>query len=179
MTHQGLDWLDKPSREGQYSQINPAGRFAVHLVGHMHEEIIRGYSQRGGAIVRHWQGNSLFGLEHYGDQEKQDRRHGYSAGTITFEESGAAVLRHWPLAATHDSVVGWRFIPDHNACILDDDGGTHPERILEPSKPGNGGGPTVVVPTKPPADLIARQLGENHGRWVGEAWDKSWAGEIE
>ena len=110
MTHQGLGWLDKPSREGQYSQINPAGRFAVHLVGHMHEEIIRGYSQRGGAIVRHWQGNSLFGLEHYGDQEKQDRRHGYSAGTITFEESGAAVLRHWPSYALAWSVVPISFL---------------------------------------------------------------------
>ena len=179
MTHQGLDWLDQPSREQQYSHINPAGRFAVHLYGHMHDEIIRGYQQRGGAIVRHWQGNSLFGLEHYGDQQNQDRRHGYAAGTIEFDEQGGAVLRHWPRKAVLDSVVGCRFAPDHEHCILEDDGGTKPEKILEPAQPGSGGGPTVVVPTPPSPELVAQQLGDNFGRWVADVWKKSWAGEVE
>jgi hypothetical protein len=179
MTHQGLDWLDKPSREQQYSHINPAGRFAVHLHGHMHEEMIRGYQQRGSATVRAWQGDSLFGLEHYGEQQNQERRHGYAAGTIEFDEAGGAVLRHWPRAAVHDSVSGWRLVPDHVSCHLEDDGGTEPELILKSAPPGSGGGPTVVVPTRPSAELVAQQLGDNYGRWVAEAWEKSWAGEVE
>lgn len=178
MTHQGPDWLDQPSRDHAYSQINPAGRFAIHLYGHMHEEVIRGYQHRGGPLVRHWQGNSLFGLEHYGDQKKQDRRHGYAAGTIEFDEQGGAVLRHWPQTAIQDRVNGWRFDRDGTNCILQDDGGTKPESILEPAPSGSPGSPKVVVPTKPSPKLIAQQLGDNYGRWVADAWENSWAGEV-
>lgn len=43
-----------------YPEINPAGRFAVHLFGHMHENVIRSQSHGGGPMVRQWQGPSLF-----------------------------------------------------------------------------------------------------------------------
>ena len=77
MTHQGPDWLDMQSRNDDYSHINPAGRFAVHLFGHMHEEFIRGESSRGGPTRRHWLGNSLFSREPFENQPGLERRHGY------------------------------------------------------------------------------------------------------
>ena len=40
MTHQGPEWLSNHSREDVYREINPAGRFAVHLFGHMHENVV-------------------------------------------------------------------------------------------------------------------------------------------
>ena len=177
MTHQGPDWLDQPSREQEYSAINPAGRFAVHLYGHMHEESIRGSQSRGGPLVRHWQGNSLFGLKHYGDQQKQARRHGYAAGTITFDDAGGAELRHWPRVAVHDPVNSWRFDRDTRACRLEEDGGTTPESILQPLVSTSG--TRTVVPTRPSPERVAEQMAENFGRWAAAEWEKNWSGEIE
>ena len=80
MTHHPPLWLDDRSRENVYPDINKPGRFAVHLFGHMHEQMLSTYSQKGGS-PRGWaQACSLFGMEHYGDLQKEDRRHGYSAG---------------------------------------------------------------------------------------------------
>jgi hypothetical protein len=127
LTHQGPEWLDGRSRT-MYPEINPAGRFAVHLFGHMHETVVRALSQGGGRPLRQWQGNSLFGLEHFGDPPRKDRRHGYGAGRIEFGLA-EAVLRFWPRNATCDA-NGWRFIPDHASCVLrEEDGGTAPESI--------------------------------------------------
>ena len=78
--------------------------------------------------MRAWQGCSLFGLEHYGDQQQEDRRHGYAAGTLQFDD-GRTLLRHWPRLATFDEVNGWRFTRDEESCILQDDGGTKPEVV--------------------------------------------------
>jgi hypothetical protein len=128
LTHQGRDWLDKTSREEAYPEINPAGRFAVHLFGHMHENVLRTFSQGGGKSLRQWQGPSLFGMEKYGDPPRKDRRHGYSLGRI--EVNGdVASIRVWPRLAKHDAVNGWRLIRDEAACVLELDGGTRPEQI--------------------------------------------------
>lgn len=123
MTHQGPEWLDANSRDSVYPEINPAGRFAVHVFGHMHENVVRGSSVGGGKMRWQWQGNSLFGLEKFGDPPTIDRRHGYSAGTIDFNGHSAG-MRHWPRNAIKDD-NGWRFERDTKNCVLDEnDGGT-------------------------------------------------------
>ena len=66
MTHQPPEWLDDPSRKKQYLEINPPGRFAVHLFGHMHEEIDSRTIQSAVGRSAVWQGCSLFGMEDYG-----------------------------------------------------------------------------------------------------------------
>jgi hypothetical protein len=134
MTHQGFDWLDQPSQTDAYPEINPAGRFAVHLFGHMHENIVRGSIIGGGKPIYHWQGNSLFAMEPIGDIPRLERRHGYSAGTISFDlNEGKAELRHWPRKAINKGPNGWLIDRDGDSCVLDkakDDGGT--EVILIP-----------------------------------------------
>ena len=91
LTHQGPEWLDDRGRDEVYPEINPAGRFAVHLFGHMHENVVRSTSTGGGKPLRQWQGNSLFSMEPIetpsgGKQiERRDgsnsRRHRPSCGT--------------------------------------------------------------------------------------------------
>jgi hypothetical protein len=64
-SHQPPEWLDEPSQTEEYVEINPPGRFAVHLFGHMHDELIRNYSIGGAAVQRVGQGRSLFGKEEH------------------------------------------------------------------------------------------------------------------
>lgn len=128
LTHQGPSWLDAPSKTQVYPEINPGGRFAVHLFGHMHETAIRSTSVGGGKPIRLWQTSSLFGLEKFGEPPTFDRRHGYSAGRIEFS-SDQITIRQWPRRATKDA-NGWRFDPDNENCVLvEADGGTEPEVV--------------------------------------------------
>jgi hypothetical protein len=128
MTHQGPEWFDEISFNQDYSEVNPSGRFGVHLFGHMHENTLRSTATGGGSIVRQWQGNSLFGLEKFGDPPRLDRRHGYAAGRIEFETDRASI-RHWPRRAIKDQ-NGWRFTPDHDSCVLlESESCTNPEHL--------------------------------------------------
>ena len=138
MTHQGPDWLDPNSAEA-YTEINPAGRFAVHLFGHMHESALRSTATGGGKVVRLWQGKSLFGLEKFGEPPQIERRHGYGAGRIEFDSDGGTIC-HWPRRAIKDA-NGWRFDPDHESCVLvEGDSRTEPERLdVGTTKPKSGG----------------------------------------
>jgi hypothetical protein len=135
LTHQGREWFD-PRSQQEYPEINPAGRFAVHLFGHMHETVVRSTSHGGGKPVREWQGCSLFGLEKFGDPPRLNRKHGYGAGRIEFGRR-QAMLRLFPRRAVRDA-NGWRFIPDQESCVLKDDGGTAPEPIGRLQAPRHG-----------------------------------------
>jgi hypothetical protein len=109
-------------------------------------------------------------MEHYGDAEKEDRRHGYSAGRLQFEEN-REILRHWPRRATYDPVNGPRFIRDEENCVLDEsDGGTHPDEI--PLVRGGAGDPRDRL-----EDVMAQSL-DNYHRHVQKHWDDRWSGEI-
>jgi internalin A len=131
LTHQGPEWLDERLRNEAYPEINPAGRFAVHLFGHMHENVARSTSLGGGKPLRQWQACSLFGMEKFGEPPTFDRRHGYSAGRIEFS-GGSATIRQWPRRATRD-MNGWRFDRDTESCVLvESDGGTQPEEFQIP-----------------------------------------------
>jgi predicted MPP superfamily phosphohydrolase len=130
MTHQGRNWLDNRSSKEVYPEINPAGRFGVHLFGHMHKNIVRGRSLVGGKVSWQWQGNSLFGMGKYGEPPSYARRHGYSAGILQVDGSHRASLRYWPRKANKSNVNGWRFERDGANTVLEDtDGGTPPAEI--------------------------------------------------
>jgi hypothetical protein len=169
MTHQGPDWLDETSGKSVYPEINPAGRFAVHLFGHMHENVVRGSSVGGGKIRWQWQGNSIFGMEKFGDPPSIDRRHGYSVGTIDLEEK-VGKLRHWPRKATRDS-NGLRFERDVESCVLDEtDGATHVtvfELIARANKPG----PTGTQRVELSLSISERQLLEIYLQAARKQWD--------
>ena len=128
LTHQGPQWLSKSSSGSILSEINPAGRFAVHLFGHEHELHAESRALAGGRSRNLWQGASLFGLEKYGEPPKTDRRHGYSAGRLEFSDT-RATLRLWPRKAVNDT-NGWRFIPDHERSVLPDDESTSPIEVV-------------------------------------------------
>ena len=123
MTHQGPNWLTPGSRAELEREINPPGRFAVHLFGHEHQLELESRERAGSKAWRTWQGSSLFGLEKMGDPPVLDRRHGYSVGRLDFWQ-GRGSLRLWPRKAVDNP--GWRFIPDHEAVELDDGGATAP-----------------------------------------------------
>ncbi|MCX7428762.1 MAG: hypothetical protein NTW96_24440 [Planctomycetia bacterium] len=120
--------MDEQSRDREYPEINPAGRFAVHLFGHMHQSAHCAVSVGGGPIVRTWQGHSLFGLEHFGENIKEERCHGYSAGQIEFGEE-CGLIRHWPRVARRHGPNGWIIIPDYESGLLEDNQGTRPEPV--------------------------------------------------
>lgn len=128
LTHQGPDWLDSDSRTRIYTEINPAGRFAVHLFGHMHDNVLSSVALGGGSALRTWQGHSLFGLEHYGDGKLESRRHGYAAGQIQVK-GNAGLIRHWPRVAKQYQQDGWLIIPDYESCILQNDQGTRADPV--------------------------------------------------
>jgi predicted MPP superfamily phosphohydrolase len=127
LTHQPPNWLDGRSRKA-FSEIAPAGRFVVHLCGHMHKNDMRGESTGGGPTRNCWQGCSLFGLEQYGDEKKENRVHGYSAGFIEID-GNSGNLRHWPRLARFHQENGWEIIPDHVSCSLRQDEGTPPATV--------------------------------------------------
>jgi tetratricopeptide (TPR) repeat protein len=128
LTHQGPDWLTTEARKHGESEIAPAGRFAVHLFGHMHETEIS-YIKKGGNpnAVRLCQGCSVFGMEYFGEPPTLERRHGYTVGRIELSDENAH-LRLWPRIATN-ATGPWRFIPDHVHGHLQADQGTAPETI--------------------------------------------------
>ena len=124
ITHHGPDWLDRHSREFMYDQINPAGSFALHLFGHMHESCARGYSAGFGKVRWHWQGSSLFGMEHFGEEAERTRNHGYSAGVLELDGESLE-MRIFPRRGVPPT---WRFEPDVTGAILEEDWGA-PIRI--------------------------------------------------
>lgn len=169
LTHHGPDWLDTRFQE-HYPEINPAGRFAVHLFGHMHETLTRTTIIGGGKPLRQWQGNSLFGLEKYGDPPKAERRHGYLAGSIEFGNAGTTI-RHWPRRAT-PRPNGWRLVPDHDAAELLDDNGTAPELVAGLGLPQVQETQTLSAPLSVPSSLPPRNvLLSSYTRIARPLWD--------
>jgi predicted MPP superfamily phosphohydrolase len=111
MTHHPRFWLNSKAQE-ELDQINAQGRFVVHLHGHMHEFVGKSRSLVGGDAKRSWQGDSLFGLEHYekNDGRKEERSHGYSIGQIRIETRNTGAVRIWPRKAQkHEG--RWIFCP--------------------------------------------------------------------
>jgi hypothetical protein len=111
LTHQGPEWLNEHSQETSYAEIHSADQFALHLYGHMHEHQGQSIGRIGGSSRRTCQGCSLFGMEYFGKDQKEERRHGYSIGQIEVEGS-AGKLRIWPRAAVKSQTDGWFLTAD-------------------------------------------------------------------
>jgi predicted phosphodiesterase len=90
LTHQGPDWLTVDAKKHGETEIAPAGRFALHLFGHMHEAKIETIRKIGNSKAT-WlcQGSSAFGMELFGEPPKEMRSHGYAAGRIDFDQNQA------------------------------------------------------------------------------------------
>jgi predicted MPP superfamily phosphohydrolase len=104
LTHQPVDWLSRESITYWNSDINPAGRFDVHLYGHMHEPASSSIALGGSSARTSIQAASMFGLTYVGEKEGE-RIHGYSVARIRVSEEGHE-LRVWPRA--------WRRIQSGN-----------------------------------------------------------------
>ena len=155
LTHQGPDWLTPDAKKHGDSEIAPAGRFALHLFGHIHEAGYK-YIHIGGSAnaVRLLQGCSVFGMEQFGEPPTTKRSHGYAAGRIDFNPEHAS-FRIWPRIATDmPKGTGWRYIPDHTHLVLTDGLSTAPEmlplRSLKKSIPIQPGSETQATPTATP-----------------------------
>lgn len=77
VTHQPLDWLSPKSVEVWRREIDPPGRFDIHLFGHMHEPFSESKAESGAGTRHAMQAPSLFGMEKLADGQTV-RIHGYS-----------------------------------------------------------------------------------------------------
>jgi len=93
LTHHPIDWLHPNSQSIWKSDINPAGRFDIHLFGHNHQPLASSLATGGSRIVTSIQGASIFGLEYV--EDSTERIHGYSLARLTISDSSRE-LRLWP-----------------------------------------------------------------------------------
>src|ERR1017187_5970326 len=152
LTHQPPDWLTKDSREDLRGEI--AVYFNAHLFGHMHESRYQSAAEAGGPIYRTCQGMSLFGMEYFGEDQKKERLHGYSAGKIELQGDEGS-LELWPRKASRPGGGPWNFASASDAFFLTDEH-TNAEAfklwnpVPPPSAPNNNSG-GAAGGTIPPA----------------------------
>ncbi|WP_269792813.1 metallophosphoesterase [Stenotrophomonas sp. Iso1] len=108
ITHHPVDWLHQSSQNEWSRDINPAGRFDLHLFGHMHEHQTRSIAFGGGQRSQSIQASSLFGLEY--DDGKRVRIQGYSAGALTL--SPERRFTSWPRKLLEISGGDVKYVPD-------------------------------------------------------------------
>lgn len=116
LTHHPIEWLDNDGKDAIRGEIALPGRFALHLCGHLHEATYTQISEGGAKSRLTLQGRSLFGMETY-DDGQIERLHGYSAGTIEFENSRFLCL--WPRASFRQQAGDLKIIPDHSMDVND------------------------------------------------------------
>ncbi len=93
VTHHPVGWLHPESQADWNSEINPPGRFDIHLYGHMHEAFSLSSSVAGSPIRTSYQAASIFGLSFV--DGKTDRIHGYCVSRIDLS-GRPSELRIWP-----------------------------------------------------------------------------------
>ena len=119
MTHQPATWLHKDSPASWDADLNPSGRFDLHLFGHMHEPDVSSIAHGGGLTRRNVQAASLFGLERYGDGHV--RLQGYSANQITIEGAERR-FTSWPRRLTVVADGRMKLTPDHSQDVDENTG---------------------------------------------------------
>jgi hypothetical protein len=134
MTHHPPDWLSPRRASTCSARSSTPGRFNAHIFGHMHEHMATTLSVGGAAPRRQIQGNSLFGLETFGDG-KLDRRHGYAAGKHHRRRPRRGQPAIWPRVAKKHAAGHWRIVQDLDAFELGDDQATRPEPLPFTRKP--------------------------------------------
>jgi len=120
VTHQPSSWFRKTSPATWDNDLDPAGRFDLHLFGHMHEPETRATQHGGGPSRRRVQAASLFGLESYGDGHR--RIQGYSINRLEIDGTGRK-LTSWPRRLIEVTGGRWKLAPDNSQDIDEESGG--------------------------------------------------------
>ncbi len=149
LTHHPPDWLNEESQDDLDGEIYQPGRFALHLFGHRHDAHLTSLAVGGDDPRRRLQGRSLFAMDGHGEENKKERKHGYSLGQLRIED-GRAHMRIWPHKALERDRV-WRMVPNHDDFDLPDDIGTARMTVKESIQPrkersGGNGAPPAGVP---------------------------------
>ncbi len=124
LTHHPPEWLHPQARQEFRQEVDPAGRFAAHFFGHMHEGTATSTAHGGGHARHALQGASLFGLEeHHGPGGRGvTRLHGFSAGRFELLPGAAqARVRVFP-RRMFTSAGGRKIDRDVSAYHLDERG---------------------------------------------------------
>lgn len=155
MTHQPAGWLHGDSLETWHSEINPTGRFDVHLFGHMHEPLLSRIAHGGSAGRRLAQSASLFGLERLADGTTQ-RVQGYAAYSV-MKEGREAALRCWPRIVIKTGDNDRKLAPDITQDLDEDNsfGFSYESAVPDLADPGEPSGAVVGAP----ASKVLENLG--------------------
>ncbi len=107
MTHQPIGWMSPASKSEFEADISPAGRFDLHLCGHLHTPDPVSISKGGSTARQCYQGASFFGLDHVGEDKRIVRVHGYMAGRWALD-GDKLVENVWPRIThkKHDGALG-------------------------------------------------------------------------
>lgn len=115
ITHHPKSWLYPNTPSSWDNDINPAGRFDLHLFGHMHVPDASALAQGGSLSRRSAQAASLFGLEKYGDN-KHERVQGYAVHEIQFD-GAQRTLTIWPRKLIAVTAGNMKLVPDSSLDI--------------------------------------------------------------
>jgi predicted MPP superfamily phosphohydrolase len=124
LTHHPPEWLHPQARQEFRQEVDPAGRFAAHFFGHMHEGTAMSIAHGGGHARHALQGASLFGLEEHDGPGGRGvtRLHGFSAGRFELLPGAAqARVRIFP-RRMFTSAGGRKIDRDVSAYHLDERG---------------------------------------------------------
>ncbi|WP_434046697.1 MULTISPECIES: metallophosphoesterase family protein [Sorangium] len=124
LTHHPPEWLHPQARQEFRQEVDPAGRFAAHFFGHMHEGAATSTAHGGGHARHALQGASLFGLEEHDGPGGRGvtRLHGFSAGRFELLPGAAqARVRVFP-RRMFTSAAGRKIDRDVLAYHLDERG---------------------------------------------------------
>ncbi|AUX47630.1 uncharacterized protein SOCE26_091520 [Sorangium cellulosum] len=124
LTHHPPEWLPPQARQEFRQEVDPAGRFAAHFFGHMHEGTATSIAHGGGHARHALQGASLFGLEEHDGPGGRGvtRLHGFSAGRFELLPGAAqARVRVFP-RRMFTSAGGRKIDRDVSAYHLDERG---------------------------------------------------------
>ncbi len=123
LSHHPPECMSAPALKTLEMDIAPAGRFHLHLFGHLHENRAIGQAVGGANPRRHWQSASLFGLKKFvgGTTGELDRQHGYMIGKFELGADGVGGLTMWPRAMTSIEHVGYKVGPDSAKFVLNED----------------------------------------------------------
>ncbi len=142
ITHHPPAWLDSESQKHLNGEITCHGHFTVHLCGHLHEARSLSISEAGTEARRIFQGRSLFGFEHFG-QEKE-RLHGYTAGRLEISENQGTLI-FWPREARLQGQER-NLVPDNDIKLTDNQ---HTEPVLFKLNRSSAVKKTVKLKAKP------------------------------
>jgi HEAT repeat protein len=179
LTHHPPDWLDPRARPHFRGQIlRPGGNFDLHLCGHQHVGRITVAAQGGEDPSLEVLGRSLFGIEHFGNEEK--REHGYSAGRIRLDDGSRAFARLWPrrympYGGEEGQEEGWHLIRDPYVRNVQDDEGTKEQLLPERTRPSQSGlSPTDTTGTATRGQADTRLSTATAQRQAAEQGYREW-----